>query len=752
MIKKGLSMIILVLLIASVASIVEGGGLEETYKEAEFETADLSDSAWPKKRGNRKNTGFIEVDTSYVDGTEKWRFSIGDQSMTSPVIGEDDTIYFGTRDPYTEAGNLYAVNPDSTEKWRFTSSASIESSPAVGENGTIYFGSTDGFLYAVNPDGSLNWRSNMGPFSESVSSSPNIGEDGTIYVGTVYNDLYAVHTEHTDGEPGTEKWSFETDGSIKTSPAIGEDGTLYVSTNGGSLYAIYPNGTEKWSFSADDMIQTSPAIGEDGTIYFGTGFGLGPDDTNVYAINPDGTERWSFETDDTITSSPAIGDDGTLYIGSHDSHLYALHTEHTDGEPGTEKWRFEVTGEIRSSPVIGGDGTVYFGTFNFDFLALHTEHTDGEPGTEKWRFEDGYSTSTSPAIAEDGTIYYTSTNGDLFALGGVPSAPQDLEATPGTGQVELNWEPPLEKGGGGFIGYNIYRGTDSEDLERVAEVGEDTTSYLDEDVIGDRTYYYRVSAVSGDGEGEESNDVEATPSVDWTRFDHIGIEPGEETTTAGESVEFIAFGYDTNGDEMAVLTEDTEWSIEEGAAGEWVGWEYTSENAGEWSVYAEFVQDGEVYTDEVSLTVEPASVSYIVIEPQEDVTIIEGKTISFSAEAYDEYDNLVEDDDEEFTWKNADGDGYFQKYDAGEYEVAASLDGESSESVQVNVEEPGFISNYWWLFVVLAVLTLLIGMVLLVVKRRNSRSLSQRRFEQQDNLETHIEEEYYDDESTEDLE
>lgn len=752
MTKKGLSMIILVLLITSVVGMVEGEDFEERGIESELEPTALEDSAWPKIRGNRKNTGFSEIDTSYVDGTEKWNFSTSGQSITSPAIGEDGTIYLGTGDVHEETGELYAVNPDGTEKWSYSAGGSIESSPTVGEDGTIYVGSNDGYLYAVDPDGSLKWRSNLSPLFESVSSPPTIGEDGTIYVGTVYDDLYALHSEHTAGEPGTEKWSFETDGSIETSPAIGEDGTLYVTTNGGSLFAIDSNGTEKWSFSADDMIQTSPAIGKDGTIYIGSGFGMGPDDTNVYAINPNGTEKWSFETDDTISSSPAIGEDGTVYIGGHDSNLYALHTEHTDGEPGTEKWSFEITGEVRSSPVVGGDGTVYFGTFNFDLIALHTEHTDGEPGTEKWRFYAGSGIDTSPAIGEDGTIYFTCTDGNLYAIGGVPSAPQDLKATSGTEQVELDWKSPLEKGGGEFIGYNIYRGASSNDLDMIAEVGEETTSYVDDDVIGDMTYHYRVTAVSGDGEGEESDEVSATPSVDWDNLDHIGIEPGGETTIAGESLEFSSFGYDADGDEMAVLTEDTEWSIEDSAGGEWTGSEYTAENAGEWSVHAEYMRDGEEFTDEFSLTVEPASVSYIVIEPSEDITVEEGKTIDFSAEAYDEFDNLVEDDDSAFTWDDADGDGTFEKEDTGEYEVVASFDGENSETVQVTVEEAGFLSNYWWLLVVLAVVVLVIGTVLIMVKREATRSPPQPRSEQQEGLEKQAENESYGDESFDDVE
>jgi len=35
-------------------------------------------------------------------------------------------------------------------KWKFTTGNHVESSPAIGPDGTIYFGSDDGKVYAVN--------------------------------------------------------------------------------------------------------------------------------------------------------------------------------------------------------------------------------------------------------------------------------------------------------------------------------------------------------------------------------------------------------------------------------------------------------------------------------------------------------------------------------------------------------------------------------------------------------------------------
>ena len=57
--------------------------------------------------------------------------------------------------------NFWAVNPDGTLKWVFETEDGVESSPAIGSDGIIYFGSYDGYLYAVEDNGNhglLKWK------------------------------------------------------------------------------------------------------------------------------------------------------------------------------------------------------------------------------------------------------------------------------------------------------------------------------------------------------------------------------------------------------------------------------------------------------------------------------------------------------------------------------------------------------------------------------------------------------------------
>jgi len=88
---------------------------------------------------------------------KKWTFKTGGDVDSSPAIGSDGTIYFGSRNNY-----LYATNPDGSRKWRFKTGGILYSSPAIGSDGTIYVGSRDKNLYAINPDGSKKWEFKTG--------------------------------------------------------------------------------------------------------------------------------------------------------------------------------------------------------------------------------------------------------------------------------------------------------------------------------------------------------------------------------------------------------------------------------------------------------------------------------------------------------------------------------------------------------------------------------------------------------------
>ena len=262
------------------------------------------------------------------NGTMKWKLGIGDGAGSSPAIGSDGTIYVGGNI------NLYAINSNGILKWRFKTGDSVESSPAIGSDGTIYVGSNDGYLYAINPSGALKWKLRTVAWAES---SPAIGSDGTIYVtttsmdvGSVYQNVYAINSN------GILKWLVE-GGGAETSPAVGSDGTIYVGSDDGNLYAISPNGILKMKAYIGWGGNSSPAIGSDGTIYVGG-------KADFYAINPNGSLKWKFEIGSLINSSPAVGSDGTIYFGSDDGNLYAIGG--TDSSPQILDTSYPLKGSL----------------------------------------------------------------------------------------------------------------------------------------------------------------------------------------------------------------------------------------------------------------------------------------------------------------------------------------------------------------------------------------------------------------------
>jgi outer membrane protein assembly factor BamB len=173
-------------------------------------------------------------------------FYDGHLADSSPAIGADGTIYFGT-DPYGASGqapvpvrtNFWAVHPAGTLKWVFETEDGVESSPAIGSDGTIYFGSYDTWLYAVTDNGAegvLKWKFKTGG---AIEGGPVVDGAGTIYVGSRDSMLYALHPD------GSLKWAFPAGGEIAGSPTIDDRGFLYVGCLDGSLYAIGTEGLGK---------------------------------------------------------------------------------------------------------------------------------------------------------------------------------------------------------------------------------------------------------------------------------------------------------------------------------------------------------------------------------------------------------------------------------------------------------------------------------------------------------------------------
>ena len=132
-----------------------------------FSHAESVDPPWQMFRHDLRHTGVSPFKGAQTNNL-KWKFAVEKRITSSPAIGADETIYFGSVD-----GKLYAVSHEGKLVWAYQTGGEVTSSPAIGLDGTIYVGSRDKKLYAINPDGSLKWTYET---EGEVYSSPTIGQ------------------------------------------------------------------------------------------------------------------------------------------------------------------------------------------------------------------------------------------------------------------------------------------------------------------------------------------------------------------------------------------------------------------------------------------------------------------------------------------------------------------------------------------------------------------------------------------------
>ncbi len=92
-----------------------------------------------------------------------------------------------------------------------------------------------------------------------------------------------------------------------------------------------------------------------------------------------------------------------------------------------------------------------------------------------------------------------------------PRAPRNLTATPAPGAIKLSWEAPSFDGTVPILGYRIYRGTTSDGLSFLVDVG-DILRYVDDTPTVGIPYFYQVGAFNAEGEGPASNRVTSEAS------------------------------------------------------------------------------------------------------------------------------------------------------------------------------------------------------------------------------------------------
>jgi titin len=125
---------------------------------------------------------------------------------------------------------------------------------------------------------------------------------------------------------------------------------------------------------------------------------------------------------------------------------------------------------------------------------------------------DGAAMSFSDGTIEPGVHYYYAVSAvtavgqglrsDAIEAIGLdpPSAPSRLSYGLAGGAVVLTWSPPARDGGRPVLGYRVYRGAEAASMALVASVP-DVSTYSDDLVVANETYFYAVTALNDIGEG-----------------------------------------------------------------------------------------------------------------------------------------------------------------------------------------------------------------------------------------------------------
>jgi outer membrane protein assembly factor BamB len=352
-----------------------------------------------------------ELTPNFPPGTRtpriKWKQTLPDMVTSSPVIGNDGSIY-----TTTYSGKIYAFDRSGNVRWTYHIDLNdIPSELMRDAEGNLYLPTTRE-VFSLTASGQKRWEMECIP-QNAILRLPQYAALSRDAVLTTCGENFAA-LDKTDGR---EIWKLPTfQGAM---PVVLRGGSV-VLTHGSSLIAVDRNGNSLWNFPPpgyiaprprpglviDQMGFSSPvAVGFDDTLYGGWA------DGEFSSFSPDGLLRWTYNFGPLrgieFVSSPVITSDGTVIAMSTEASVYAFTSM------GELRWSVHVGAPVKNfiqpAPLLGGNGTIYV-LVSGKLVAL------SDVGTKLWELPLPSDAVTSPTLARDGTLYIATTDSTLYAV------------------------------------------------------------------------------------------------------------------------------------------------------------------------------------------------------------------------------------------------------------------------------------------------------------------------------------------------
>ncbi|MHB8872199.1 MAG: hypothetical protein ACYC8T_00795 [Myxococcaceae bacterium] len=307
----------------------------------------------------------------------KWSYDVGAPVKTSPAIGKQGAVYFGTVGGLGNTGTLYALNPDGTPKWAFDAGA-VEASPAVGLSDagveTVFVAATNptgAALFALGSGGGLLQECPYSGQSKASLAAAELSVGGETLVSAVGvfsrtsgNKVAAIRPGATNA---ADRCILSPD--VGTSTNGQADFPSTVSMKGGSAFygdkagrlQGYTFASGGWSVSSGtwpvDVSLFTRGLGIPSTGMDVVGGGGGPGQGGVFRVPFTGAVAlpWKYPSGPSSPAwSPAIAPGDAIFFGDDSGTLSKVTLN-----ASTASATVATSGPVNGAPAVGGDGAVY---------------------------------------------------------------------------------------------------------------------------------------------------------------------------------------------------------------------------------------------------------------------------------------------------------------------------------------------------------------------------------------------------------